>query len=110
MPDLHHFIPNWDFEYILVISVCILGIYLILLIIPGVGTVVKHITHTLTKYIIFPVINFFVKEVCLMIFRFIWAFVKYVLKALKVYWYNLTQTHEKIYPKLAKKKIGVIDD
>lgn len=41
-----------SWETILISTIAAIVIYLILLMIPGIGDIVKHITHTITKYIL----------------------------------------------------------
>lgn len=101
---------NWDIKTLIVGVVIIILIYLLLLVIPGVGVVVKHITHTMTKYVLHPLFHATVVVVGTWILQFFWFLFKHFLFAVKGYCYHLTRTHEKIYPKLAKKKIGVIDE
>ncbi|MBP9743302.1 MAG: hypothetical protein KBD37_08090 [Burkholderiales bacterium] len=110
MFDYFNIDPNWDIKTWVVVGVIVFLVYLLLLVIPGVGVVVKHITHTITKYVIHPLFHATVVVVGTWILQFFWFLFKHFLFAVKGYCYHLTRTHEKIYPKLAKKKIGVIDE
>lgn len=110
MLDFLNITVGWDFKTIIVVAVLAFLFYLLLLIIPGVGIVVKHITHTISKYVLHPLFHATVVVVGTWIMQFFWFLFKYLIFALKVYFYNISKTHGKIYPKLAKKKIGVIDE
>lgn len=110
MFDIMPFHLDISFREMIILTLGVIIVYLILLIIPGVGSVVKHITHTFTKYIIHPIIKYVFEALGLLLLKFIWWFFKYVLFALKVYTYNLTHSHATIYPKLNSKKVGVINE
>lgn len=99
-----------SFKEVIILALALLVVYLILLIIPGVGSVVKHITHTAMKYIIHPLFKYVFEALGLLFLKFIWWFIKYVFFALRVYGHNLTRSHARIYPKLNKKQVGVINE
>lgn len=109
---MHDLFPGFDINYntAIITAIIVILVYLIALIIPGVGSVVKHITHTITKYIIHPFSKYVIEAIALLILKMIWWLFKYVIDAFRIYLYNLTRTHEKIYPKLEQKKIGIIDE
>lgn len=108
MFDIMPFHIDVTFREMIILTLALIIVYLILLIIPGVGSVVKHITHTITKYIVHPLFKYVFEALGLLLLKFIWWFFKYVLFALKVYVHNITRSHETIYPKLNTKKVGVI--
>lgn len=110
MFDLLPFHFNMTYREIIIIVISILVIYLILLIIPGVGSVVRHISHTITKYVIHPLVKYVFEALAVWFLKVIWWSVKYVLFAFRVYFFNLTHSYEKIYPALNKKQIGVINE
>lgn len=110
MDNLLSLISAWDFKSIIVVGAIVIFVYLLLLVIPGVGIVVKHITHTITKYVLHPLFHATVVVVGTWTLQFFWYLIKYFMFCVKGYFYHLTRTHAKIYPKLAKKKIGVIDE
>ena len=109
---MHDLFPGIDINSntAIITVIIIILVYLIALIIPGVGSVVKHITHTITKYVIHPFFKYVIEAIALLLLKMIWWLFKYVIYAFRIYLYNLTRTHEKIYPKLEQKKIGVIDE
>lgn len=110
MFDFLNVTNGWDFKTAVVVALVVFCFYCLLLIIPGVGVVVKHITHTISKYIIHPLVHATIVVVGTWVMQFFWFIFKYFIFSFKVYFYNLIRTHGKIYPKLAKKKIGVIDE
>lgn len=110
MFDLLPFHFNMSYREVIIIVMSILVIYLILLIIPGVGSVVRHISHTITKYVIHPLVKYVFEALAVWFLKMLWWACKYLLFALKVYFFNLTRSHEKIYPALNKKQIGVINE
>lgn len=110
MFDLLPFHLDVTFRQVIIIVLAIIGIYLLLLVIPGVGSVVKHITHTISKYIIHPLVKYVFEAAIVWFFKMLWWGYKYLMFAFVVYFHNLTKTHERIYPALNKKQIGVIND
>ncbi|MBX9865485.1 MAG: hypothetical protein K2Y14_01115 [Burkholderiales bacterium] len=103
---------HFDVSYreVIILAIIILALYLILLIIPGVGSVIRHITHTFVKYIIHPLIKYVFEAMAIWFLKMCWWFIKYLLFAFRVYFYNLSRSHISIYPALNKKQIGVITD
>lgn len=104
--------PSLDFNLrqVVIIIIALVGIYLIALVIPGIGVVVKHISHTITKYIIHPIVKYVFEAAIIWLFKTIWWAIKHLFFAFRVYFYHLTTSRKKVYPELSQKKIGVIDE
>lgn len=95
---------------IVVTSVIVICLFLLGFLIPGWNIIQKYIVGFIWSHIIHKLFHAAVVVTGTWIGQmFFWMF-KYLLFAVKGYCYHLTRTHEKIYPKLAKKKIGVIDE
>ena len=101
---------NVSYREFIILAIIIGAIYLILLIIPGVGSVVKHVTHTIVKYLIHPIIKYVFEALIIWLLKMLWWLLKYLLFTVRVYFYNLTRSHNSIYPALEQKKIGVINE
>lgn len=103
---------NFDFStrqvIILILSIAL--VYLVSLMIPGIGPLVKHVSHTITKYIIHPISKYVFEAAIVWVIKTIWWLIKHVFFALKVYFYHLTTPRMRIFPELNKKQIGVINE
>lgn len=110
MFDLFQFHFDYSFRQIIILITVIIVIYLISLLIPGVGNVVKHISHTITKYVIHPIVKYVFEAAIVWLVKIMWWAFKYLMFSLKVYLYNLTTPRAKIFPELKQKQIGVVSD
>lgn len=110
MFDLLPFHFDYSFRQIIILITVIIVIYLISLLIPGVGNVVKHISHTITKYVIHPIVKYVFEAAIVWLVKILWWAFKYLMFSLRVYFYNLTTPRSKIFPELKQKQIGVVSD
>lgn len=103
-------LPDFNYHQAIIYVLIFLGLYLLSLIIPGVGALVKHISHTITKYIIHPLFKYVFEAVVILLLKLFWWYIKYMLFAIRVYLFHLTTSHKQIYPELKGKELGAIDE
>lgn len=103
-------LPDYNYRQFIIYALIFIALYLISLIIPGVGAIIKHVSHTITKYVIHPIIKYVFEALGLLILKLFWWYIKYMLFALKVYFFHIVTPHEKIFPELKGKELGVIDE
>lgn len=110
MHDLIPGLPDFNYRQVIIYVLIFFSLYLISLIIPGVGALVKHISHTITKYIIHPLFKYVFEAVTILVLKLFWWYFKYMLFAIKVYLFHIMTPHNKIYPELKGKELGAIDE
>lgn len=104
------FLTDFNYRQVIIYVFIFLALYLVSLIIPGVGVIIKHVSHTITKYLIHPIFKYVFEALTLLLLKLFWWYLKYMLFALRVYLFHIITPHDKIYPELKGKELGVIDE